>query len=111
MTKKRLLLKCMLGLMLLLLGQVAFSQARTITGLIKNEIGSPLQGATVRPKGQTTGVATDATGVFKITVNANVKSLIVSYVGYEEQEIALKADATLDISLRPSRSSLDEVVV
>lgn len=111
MTKKRLLLKCMMALMLLLLGQVVYSQSKTITGVIKNEAGSPLQGASVVPKGQSLGTTTDAAGAFKISVSASVQTLVVSYVGFEEQEISIRNESNFNISLRIARGNLDEVVV
>lgn len=111
MTKRRLLLTCMMGLLLLLSGQLVYSQSRTITGVIKNDAGSPLQGASVVPKGQATGVTTDATGVFKITVPAGVQTLVISYVGFEDREIAINDKTSLDISLVPAQGKLDEVVV
>jgi TonB-linked SusC/RagA family outer membrane protein len=111
MIKKRLLLKCMAGLLLLLSGQIAYSQSRTVTGVVKNETGSPLEGASVVPKGQSTGVTTDATGVFKITLASGVNTLVVSYVGFESQNVSVKNQTSIDISLQPAKGSLNEVVV
>src|ERR1700694_1997118 len=109
--KNRLLLKCIMGLIMLLPSLVAFPQSKTITGVVKNETGSPLQGASVVAKGQSRGVTTDANGAFRITVPTGVRALHISYVDFETQEIPLKNEASLDVTLHPSKVNLDEVVV
>lgn len=111
MTKTRLLLSYLLGCMLLLFQQAALAQNKTVTGVVTNAAGSPLQGATVTPKGQTSGVSTDATGAFRISIAGNVNTLVVTYVGFETREISVKGQTTVAVALQASRSTLDSVVV
>lgn len=112
MIKKRLLTKLLATIMLLLfLGHAVYSQEKTITGLVRNETGSPLQGVSVLIKGQSSGVTTDASGIFEITVPSNVRTLVVSYVGFEEQEVTVNNETNLDITLQPAKGNLNEVVV
>jgi TonB-linked SusC/RagA family outer membrane protein len=111
MIKKRLLLKCLFGLSLLLFVHVAYSQSKIVSGVVKNDAGSPLQGASVMAKGQSAGVTTDAAGSFRITIPSSVKILVISYVGFDEQEINVTNQTSLAVSLQPTRSNLNEVVV
>ncbi|HEV7783415.1 MAG TPA: SusC/RagA family TonB-linked outer membrane protein, partial [Chitinophagaceae bacterium] len=62
-------------------------------------------------KGQPGGVTTDAAGNFKITVTANAQTLVISYVGFDEQEVGIGNQTNLAISLRSAKGNLDEVVV
>lgn len=110
MTQRR-LLSCVLSLCLLLLAGQAWAQNKTITGVVTNEIGSPLEGATVMAKGQTSGVTTDGTGTFRITVANSVTTLVVTFVGFEKKEIAIGNQSTLSVSMQASNSALDAVVV
>ncbi len=111
MIKKRLLLNCILGMVLLLLQREAFSQNRTVTGVVTNETGAPLEGASVVAKGQATGVNTDAAGAFRISLSASVNTLVISYVGFDSREVSVKDQSAITISLQPANTSLDAVVV
>ncbi|HEX2630330.1 MAG TPA: SusC/RagA family TonB-linked outer membrane protein, partial [Chitinophagaceae bacterium] len=108
---KRRLLSCFLSVCLLLLFNQASAQNRTITGVVTNETGSPLEGATVMAKGQTSGVTTDATGTFRITVANSVNTLVVTFVGFEKKEIAIGNQSTVSVSMQVSNSAMDAVVV
>ncbi|HEY4151169.1 MAG TPA: SusC/RagA family TonB-linked outer membrane protein, partial [Chitinophagaceae bacterium] len=110
MTKLRLLTKMLPGIFFLLLVKTSQAQDKTITGTITDEKGGVLQGATIRVKGSDKGVNSNAVGNFSISVPASASTLLVSYVGYETQEVPLTGSA-LSVSLRPTRSRLEEVVV
>jgi TonB-linked SusC/RagA family outer membrane protein len=111
MRKKRLLLKCMMGLMLLLSAQLAYSQSKTITGVVKNETGSPLEGASIMAKGQATGTTSDAKGAFSISVSNNVSTLVISFVGYADKEASVAGQSAITVSLESDNSTLNAVVV
>jgi TonB-linked SusC/RagA family outer membrane protein len=82
----------------------------TITGVITNENGEPLPGATMRVKGSKTTVTTDAGGRF--TINANMGDIIViSFIGFSSREIKISASEIGRIALSPSHSGLDEVQI
>ncbi|MDO3643616.1 MAG: SusC/RagA family TonB-linked outer membrane protein [Mucilaginibacter sp.] len=82
----------------------------TVTGKVLDETGLPAPGVSIRLKGTTVGTVTDAEGNFSISVPDNA-TLVVSFLGYETQEIALAGRTTLTIKLTVSAKSLNEVVV
>lgn len=73
--------------------------------------GEPLIGATVRVKGSQTGSVTDIDGNFQLDAPANA-TLVVSYVGYKDSEIAVNGRAIIEkIQLESDSQVLDQVVV
>lgn len=81
-----------------------------VTGKVLNENGQPVVGATVLIKGTKTGVQTDEEGVFRINLPPDRQILVISYVGYETEEINVAGRTTIDVVLRPT-DAIDEVVV
>ena len=91
--------------------QVVYAQTREITGRVTEAQGTaPLAGVTVRAKNATATTQTDADGNFRLQVPENVTSLIFSYVGYDQQEVAITGN-TVNASLRQNNANLSEVVV
>lgn len=82
-----------------------------VTGTVVSEDGTPLPGATVKLKGTAKGVATDANGHFSIQVPRTGVLLIVSFIGYEPQEVTVHAAEPLLIVLKRLDAKVDEVVV
>lgn len=100
------------AVLLLLLQLQVFSQNTTNirSGKITDAAsGHPVAGANVRVKGGTKGTITDASGTFKINAEASAK-LVISYVGYEDIEVAASSSLT-NIKLKPSISGLGDVIV
>lgn len=86
-------------------------QTRKITGMVTDKNGAPIPGANIVEKGSTTnGTITDMNGRYSLSVPAN-SLLIVSYIGYNKEEIAVKNHSVLDIVLTEDTQSLEEVVV
>jgi TonB-linked SusC/RagA family outer membrane protein len=81
-----------------------------LKGRVLDEKGVGMPGVTVVAKGTALGTSTDADGNFTLSVPDNVTSLLISFVGYKSQEVAV-ADGNLTISLAPDAAALDEVVV
>lgn len=81
-----------------------------LTGTVYDQNNEPVIGASVMVKGTTIGTATDIDGKFTLNVPAK-GTLIVSYVGYVAQEIALTGQTELRIDLKEDTASLDELVV
>lgn len=81
-----------------------------VTGVVTDELGQPLPGASVVESGTENGVSTDFDGNYSIEV-ASDAVLIFSYLGYTSQEIPLNGRPNLDVQLLPDASQLDEVVV
>ncbi|HRP56877.1 SusC/RagA family TonB-linked outer membrane protein [Agriterribacter sp.] len=95
--------------MLLLCSIIAWSQTKTLTGRVTNEIGDPIPFATIKIKGSTAGVAADQDGNFSIMVSPDA-ILTVSAAGFQSEDIAVGDQNTLSVTL-VSASSLQEVVV
>lgn len=88
---------------------IGITMAQTqVRGTIVDENGDPIIGATVQIKGTGDGTVTDIDGKFTISAPAN-GSLVVSYVGYATQEVAVRP--TLSITLKFDSELLQEVVV
>lgn len=89
----------------------ANAQERTVTGKVTDSSdGSGLPGVSVIIKGTSRGTATDSNGNFSIEA-APKDALVFSFIGFEQQEIAVDERTTVEIALNPSISQLQEVVV
>lgn len=100
------------ALLLILCSHNAMAQAVQVTGIVEDESGEPLIGATVIEKGTTTGTATNFDGEFVLLVkDANKAVLEVSYVGYQSTTVEVKGQHSLRIVLKESSAVLEEVVV
>ncbi|MDR0893083.1 MAG: TonB-dependent receptor [Mediterranea sp.] len=100
---------CGLIVLLCLLPLQIYAQNITVRGTVK-DAQDVIIGASVLQKGTTNGTITDIDGKFTLTVPAN-STLVVSFVGYRTQEVAVGGKRTLDILLQEDAKSLDEVVV
>ena len=91
---------------------VAQGQQKTqVTGVIVDASGEPLIGVSVVEKGnKTNGAVTDIDGKFVINVPAN-SSLVVSYVGYKTQEVAVAGKHNINVTLKEDAEMLNDVVV
>ena len=89
---------------------IVLTQGKTIKGIVLDESGEPLPGASVIVKGTNKGVTTDFDGNFTLDLS-NTAILLVSYIGYATQEIRVGDKIVLTITLSPEASSLEEVVV
>ena len=87
----------------------AVQQAKKITGNVKDSQG-PLIGATIMEKGTTNGAVTDIDGNFSLNVNPGA-TLVISYVGYIDQEIKVGNASDYNIDMKEEGHNLNEVVV
>ena len=86
-------------------------QTIKVKGQVVDQTGEPLIGATVRVKGAQSGSVTDMDGNFEIDAASNA-TLLVSYVGYKDREIAVRGRAVIDqIQLESDDNVLEQVVV
>ena len=88
---------------------VSAQGTKKVTGIVADESGMPLIGATVQVVGTTVGTATDLNGAYQLDVPTSATRLIFSYVGYVPQT----ADSTsevLNITLRTDPQRLEEGV-
>ena len=87
----------------------ALAQSREIRGVILDETDAPLPGAVVSVKGETRGSITDIDGRFEIAAKPS-DVLVCSFLGYEDEEIAVGDKNDLTVKLVPQANQLDEVV-
>ncbi|KKK53741.1 hypothetical protein LCGC14_3091730, partial [marine sediment metagenome] len=81
-----------------------------VTGTVNDASGMPLPGVNVLVKGTATGTSTDFDGMYSISVTSG-KSLVFSYLGFQQREVQVNKDQQLDIRLEADTDALDEVVV
>jgi len=81
-----------------------------IAGQIVDENGQPLPGVSVKVKGGTLGTSTNTEGKFSLNVPGDA-ILVISYIGYERQEVGVDGKTNLTISLKPTSNNLNAVVV
>ncbi|MEM7110507.1 MAG: carboxypeptidase-like regulatory domain-containing protein, partial [Bacteroidota bacterium] len=83
----------------------------SISGRVIDENGEPLIGVAILEKGTTNGTTTDISGNFQLDLISEDPSIIISYVGYAQQEINVGNQTTFDIQLELDIESLAEIVV
>ncbi|MBS1661013.1 MAG: SusC/RagA family TonB-linked outer membrane protein, partial [Bacteroidetes bacterium] len=100
-------------ILLLLLISFFSSKAQNfqVTGKITDDTGAPLDGATVLEKGTKNSTVTKQGGSFQLNVSSGRARLVISFVGYQEQEIAVDSKTSLSISLKTSNDALSDIVV
>lgn len=89
---------------------------RTVSGIVLDEEGEPLAGATVvqqrlNKTESLTGVVVDAQGHFSLTLPRTAKAIEVSYLGYEVQTVTLTDAISYRITMQVASQTIDEVVV
>lgn len=90
---------------------MAQGSGASVQGKVIDETGAPMPGVNVLEKGTTHGVITDVNGTFSIMLTDAGAALIVSFIGYQTQEIIPDSKSTIDVRLVPAQKQLDEVVV
>ncbi|WP_139001033.1 SusC/RagA family TonB-linked outer membrane protein [Hyunsoonleella aestuarii] len=106
------LLHCKMYLLILFLFPIiSFSQG-TITGKVTDgTTGFPLGGANVIIKGTSTGTTSDFDGNFSLNVDSFPVTLVFSSLGFETLEQAVNASGAVNVTLKESATSLEEVVI
>ncbi len=89
----------------------AFYEPVLVTGKVTDEKGVALASVSVTEKGQAKGTTTDANGNFSLKVTSAKSTLLFQYVGYETQEVQLKNQQSITVSMIPSSQAMQEVVV
>ena len=89
---------------------IAMAQGK-VTGKIVDAAGEPVIGASVVVKGTNVGTVTDVNGSFALASVPKEATLVVSYVGYRTQTIAVGGKSAFDVTLEEDKQLLDEVVV
>ncbi len=101
----------LLSLMVVLSAGLVLAQERTVSGRVTDEeTGEPIPGANIIVKGTTSGTITDFEGNYSLSVPDGA-TLVYSFVGYAQQEVAVGSRSVIDVSLALDVQALSEVVV
>jgi len=90
-------------------GQISLAQ-ENVTGIVSDVNGIPLPGVNIIEQNTSNGTMTDFDGNFQIKIGNNAV-LVLSYLGFETQEISVTAGENLNVTLNEDKESLSEVVV
>ncbi|MGV3586916.1 MAG: SusC/RagA family TonB-linked outer membrane protein [Adhaeribacter sp.] len=89
----------------------ALAQGVAVTGKVTTETGEGLPGVTVLLKGTSNGTATDASGNYSLSIPNGTGTLVFSFIGYTQQEVAINNRTTVNVLMAPDAKALEEVVV
>lgn len=92
-------------------GMLTYRQDVIIQGTVKDEEGLGLPGVSVKIKGTQTVVSTDGNGKYSIKVPSQAAILVFNFIGYEAQEIPVTGKKTIDLQLKPSSTTLENVEI
>ena len=99
------------ALIALMLSTVSYAQNPiSVSGIVVDENGEPLAGASVVIEDTTTGALTDVNGKYSIKVQPG-KALVYSFIGYKSSTELVRNSRTINVTLNPDTKVLDEVVV
>ncbi len=97
----------------MLIAALAFegrAQTTTVTGTVRDNEGGTLPGVNVMEKGTANGTITDANGNYTIAVPADA-ILVFSYIGYLHEEVNVNNQSTINLTMMPDITQLEEIVV
>lgn len=86
-------------------------QKREITGTVVDKDGLPIPGVNIIVEDTNNGTQTDFDGNYKLSVDANAKTLVFSFIGYETEKVAIDSKSIINVILKEGTNLLDEVVV
>ncbi len=101
-------LSLVLGLWLFAIGSILAQQ--TLTGKVTDQQGDPLLGASILVKGTSSGTVTDIDGNFTLKVPEDANTLVVSYTGFNTQEITIGNRTNFDITMEEGVTLTEAVV-
>nr|MBU3859501.1 TonB-dependent receptor [Flavobacterium sp. MC2016-06] len=85
-------------------------EKQTVSGIITDENGLPLPGASVTEQGTKNGIVTDFDGKYQITVESSASVIVISFIGYQEKKITA-SQKVINVQLFPDATNLQEIVV
>ena len=89
---------------------MAVAQSKQVSGTVKDANGNAIVGATVMVEGTSNGVNTGSDGSFRISAPAN-GNLLVSFIGYEDQKIAIAGKTSIEVVLQDNYTAIEGVTV
>ncbi len=87
------------------------AQSLNVTGVVKDDTGAPLIGASVVVQGTTIGAATSVDGSYILQVPDGSTKLLFSYIGFDSQEVEIGSRSVIDVVMTSENVALNEVVV
>lgn len=91
---------------------MTFAQSsKKITGRVVDEKGELLVGVNIMEVGTQNGTLTGIEGTYSLTVKNSRSTLKFSYIGFDSQEVIVGSNTVIDVTLKESKSELEEVVV
>ena len=115
MNKRRVSLFLQKGIIVMLLllcnNIIAISQQKVVTGLVTDEKEEPLIGVSIFEKGTTNGTITDVNGNYNLTIPNDETTIVFSFIGFDKEEVNVDGRSVINMKLKPSSISLDELVV
>src|SRR5262245_41209053 len=103
--------RTLLLLTVILLHTTIVLAQKVIRGRVTDDKGNPVAGASVTVKETQAGTSTDANGNYSLSVDANARTLVFSFIGAQSTELAIGANSTIDAVLRSQQTTMNEVVV
>ena len=98
--------------LLLLLPIFIFGQGKQVVGVVNDDSGSPLPGATIQIEGsESLGAISDFDGKFSILLKNDENTIIVSYVGFLTEQVEIGDNLNVTINLEPDVTELEEAIV
>src|SRR6478735_3023628 len=88
-----------------------FAQTKTVSGIISDQNGVPLEKATIKAKGVKAQAISDANGRFRLAVPEQANAIEISYVGMKPVTVSIDGKETVLVTLNVADSKLNEVVV
>jgi Ca-activated chloride channel family protein len=88
---------------------IAFTESKTITGMVTDDQGQPIPGAGISVKGTSKGTTTDYNGYYRITVDAQENILVFSYIGYRTIEEMIGDRTVINVRMKEENMAIDEV--
>ncbi len=110
LTRQGLLCRLVISCMLLLFFGSLRGQGDLVSGVVKDEKGQPVPSVTVSVKGSTVKTITNDEGQFELKVSPG-NTLVFTAIGYGSQELAVRQNSRLNVTLNESTKSLQDVVV
>jgi len=96
MLAKSTLMRLLIAAGFLLFANILFAQ-KTVTGIVTDDNGQPVVGATVDAKGSSAATQTNSEGKFSITVPNGAKTLAVTSIGFTSQELAIDNQGNVSV--------------
>ncbi|MBD3275105.1 MAG: SusC/RagA family TonB-linked outer membrane protein [Candidatus Marinimicrobia bacterium] len=102
---------CMLFALQMLSAEIIHAQDKTVSGTVTNEKGEALFGVNVVVKNTDQGTMTDENGNYTLSIPENANTLVFSHIAYQDQQVEIGGQTTINIQMATRVGELSEVVV